>query len=253
MNTFPVIDSHCHTSTDGLLAAPGELDTSLVRYALRALDAGITRTVLMAPPIGDYMEANRVVRDVVEANPGRYVPYVFVNPTADRGSLDAIVAAAMGWGIRGIKVHWSDGEITSEVGEVATRYRLPVLYDPYGDITAVRRMTLQFPDVAWIIPHLSSFADNWKAQAALIDELTRTANLFTDTAGVRYFDLLDDAIRRAGATKVLFGSDGPYLHPGVELAKIRELKLDRADYARVVGGNLIRLTGGTVSGPRRQR
>ncbi|TQC47382.1 amidohydrolase [Rhodococcus sp. WS4] len=241
MTRYPIIDSHCHTGTAGILARPGGPDVSLVRYAARAVEAGIGCTVIMAPPVGEYAAANRTVREVVMANPGRYLGYVFVNPEGDRGRVGEVVAGARGWGARGIKVHWSDGAITQEIAEVARRHRLPILYDPRGDISTVRKATEAYPDVAWIVPHLSSFADDWKAQTAFIDELTRTPNLFTDTAGVRYFDILDDAIRRAGAHKVLFGSDGPYLHPGVELAKITALKLSPPDFTLVTGGNLIRL------------
>ena len=42
---------------------------------------------------------------------------------------------------------------------------------------------------------------------------------------MRRFDVLQDAVRRAGAGKILFGSDGPWLHPGLELAKIKALRL----------------------------
>jgi uncharacterized protein len=41
----------------------------------------------------------------------------------------------------------------------------------------------------------------------------------------------------------LFGSDGPYLHPGLELAKIRLLALPAAAEQQVTGGNLLRLIG----------
>jgi hypothetical protein len=58
---------------------------------------------------------------------------------------------------------------------------------------------------------------------------------------VRRFDLLEEAVRRAGAHKILFGSDGPWLHPGVELAKVRALGLSRTDEARVLGGNFLQL------------
>jgi uncharacterized protein len=197
--------------------------------------------VLMAPPVGEYSAANQTVREVVAANPGRYLPFVFVNPHGDRGRIADVVSWARSWGACGIKVHWSDGVITNEIAEVALRHKVPILYDPKGDIGVVRRFTRAHPDVAWIIPHLSSFADDWRAQAALVDELTRTPNLFTDTAGVRYFDILVDAVQRAGAHKVLFGSDGPYLHPGVELAKITALKLTPPDYSLVTGRNLLRL------------
>jgi len=41
---------------------------------------------------------------------------------------------------------------------------------------------------------------------------------------------------------VLFGSDGPWLHPGVELAKIRAIHLSPSEEALVLGGNWLRLT-----------
>jgi predicted TIM-barrel fold metal-dependent hydrolase len=37
------------------------------------------------------------------------------------------------------------------------------------------------------------FADDWRAQLALIDHLVRHPNIYTDTAGVRRFDLLQQA------------------------------------------------------------
>jgi hypothetical protein len=49
------------------------------------------------------------------------------------------------------------------------------------------------------------------------------------------------AVNRAGAHKVLFGSDGPWLHPGVELQKVYALKLPAKAEALVLGGNFLRL------------
>jgi hypothetical protein len=69
----------------------------------------------------------------------------------------------------------------------------------------------------------------------------RHPNIYTDTAGVRRFDILEQAVRRAGARKILFGSDGPWLHPGVELAKVRALGLPRSDETLVLGDNFLRL------------
>ena len=92
-----------------------------------------------------------------------------------------------------------------------------------------------------IIPHLGSFADDWRAQQAFIDPLSRHPNIFTDTSSVRRFDLLQQAAARAGARKILFGSDGPWLHPGVELAKVRALKFSPEEEQWVLGGNCLRL------------
>jgi predicted TIM-barrel fold metal-dependent hydrolase len=236
-----VIDAHCHTNLGGVFVRPGSVDRSLARYAKRANEAGIDRTILMAPPIGQYRQANREVGAIVAAEPERYLGFLFVNPTRDCGRIDAMVDEASDWGARGIKVHWLDGPITREVAEVAESRSLPVLYDPRGNIDVVRRLATDHPDVDWIIPHLSSFEDNWRAQVALIDELIRLPNLYTDTSGVRFFDLIAHAVRRAGAHKIIFGSDGPFLHPGVELAKIHALKLPPDDEAKVLGGNISRV------------
>jgi len=88
---------------------------------------------------------------------------------------------------------------------------------------------------------IGSFADDWRAQLALIDHLVRHPNIYADTAGVRRFDLLEQAVQRAGAHKILFGSDGPWLHPAVELAKIRALHLAPTEAALVLGSNLLGL------------
>src|SRR6185436_8649115 len=131
--------------------------------------------------------------------------------------------------------------ITREVCEAARAWSLPVLYDVVGEVAPLELLAREYRDVSFIVPHLGSFADAWQAQLALIDHLERHPNVYTDTSGVRRFDLLAEAVRRAGAHKVLFGSDGPWLHPAVELAKVRALGLHPDDEDRVLGGNLLRL------------
>ena len=85
----------------------------------------------------------------------------------------------------------------------------------------------------------------YASTVAFVDQLCRLPNVFTDTSGVRYFDVLADAARRAGPHKILFGSDGPLLHPAVELAKARLLARDPEGAALILGGNLLRLTART--------
>jgi predicted TIM-barrel fold metal-dependent hydrolase len=65
-----------------------------------------------------------------------------------------------------------------------------------------------------------------------------------DTSCIRRFDVLEEALRQAGAHKLLFGSDGPWLHPGGELVKVFALNLNPAEQALVPGGNLFRLLAG---------
>jgi predicted TIM-barrel fold metal-dependent hydrolase len=237
-----VIDCHCHAGQGDGLTGPWDTVAPLGAYLRRAEDAGIDRTVLFAAFHSDYAAANREVARIVASDRRRFLGFAFINPDRDRGRVGAMVREAVArHGFVGIKVHRHDARITREVCEVARAFRLPVLYDVMGEVSAAELLATEYPDVRFIIPHLGSFADDWRAQWAFLDPLARHPNIFTDTSGVRRFDLLEQAVRRAGAGKVLFGSDGPWLHPGVELAKVRALRLPTADERLVLGGNLLRL------------
>jgi len=240
-----IVDCHCHAGAGDGFTGPWDTRAPLERYLLRARRAGIDRTVVFSAFHSDYAVANREVARLVAAHPGRLLGFAFVNPRRDQGRVRALVAeAVVEWGFRGIKIHQHDGRITREVCEAARAHRLPVLYDVMGEVTTIDLVAREYPDVPFIVPHLGSFADDYRAQVAVIDLLVRMPNVHADTAGVRRFDLLEEAVARAGARKLLFGSDGPWLHPGVELAKVQALGLPPDDEALVLGGNLCRLVRG---------
>ncbi|TMV00510.1 amidohydrolase [Streptomyces sp. DASNCL29] len=237
-----IIACHCHAGQGSALGGPWATVSTLKDYAARASAAGIRRTVLLPVFHDDYAVADRELARIVADQPDRYIGFASVHPARDVGRVHALVAEAVGrWGLRGLKVHRHDARITREVCGVARRFRLLVLYDIMGETAPLELLATQFPDVGFIIPHLGSFADDWSAQLAFIDHLARHPNIHTDTSGVRRFDLLLQALRRAGPGKFLFGSDGPWLHPGIELAKIRALGLSRTSEAQITGRNLLRL------------
>jgi len=238
-----IIDSHCHAGQGDGLTGPWDTDAPLGAYLTRAKRAGIDRTVVFPAFGSDYRSANQAVGRIVSSHPGRLSGYAMVNAWRDEGRIRRIVEEAVaGWGACGIKVHRHDARITREICETALSLRLPVLYDVMGDTPTIELVASQYPKVAFIIPHLGSFADDWAAQRSLIDVLARHPNVYTDTSGVRRFDLLAEAVRRAGPHKVLFGTDGPWLHPGVELSKVLALGLPARQQQLVLAGNWLRLT-----------
>jgi uncharacterized protein len=237
-----IIDGHCHAGKGDGLTGPWDTAAPLARYLRRAAEAGIERTVLFAVFHSNYAVANHQVARIVASRPSRFFGFACVHPDRDRGRVYALVRVAVErYGFRGIKVHRHDGRITREICEVARAFSLPVLYDVMGEVWGVELLAQEYPDVSFIIPHMGSFADDWRPQLALIDHLVRHPNVYAGTSGVRRFDLLKQAVRRAGAKKLIFGSDGPWLHPGVELAKVRAMGLPPAEERLVLGDNLLRL------------
>jgi predicted TIM-barrel fold metal-dependent hydrolase len=249
-----IIDAHCHAGKGDGLTGPWDTDATLDKYMRRASAARIDRTVIFAPFHSDYAVANAAVARLVSSNPRRFVGFAFVHCQRDAGRIAQMVGHAVcTWGFKGIKVHRQDAPATRELCEVARRWRLPVLYDIVGEPYRVELLAREYPDVSFIVPHLGSFGDDWRAHVQVIDQLVRFPNVYADTAGCRRFDYLVEAIRRAGPRKLIFGSDGPWLHPGLELRKIRLLGLRPEARTQVEGGTIQRLMARVNGGVARPR
>lgn len=236
-----IIDFHCHAGQGDGLTGPPFTDAPLGKYLRRARAAGIGRTVVLPCFHSDYAKANEALARIVAGNP-RLIGFAFVHARRDAGRIRAMVGRAVReWGFRGIKVHATDAPPTREVCEAARESRIPILVDVVGRVHLLHMLAPQYPDVPFVVAHMGSFWDDWRAQQQMVDLLVRYPNVYADTSGVRRFDYLVEAIRKAGPKKLLFGSDGPWLHPSLELEKIRLLRLPADQEALVLGGNALRL------------
>jgi predicted TIM-barrel fold metal-dependent hydrolase len=237
-----IIDCHCHAGKGDLLTGPWSTDAPIKTYLKRARAAGIDKTVIFSPFHSNYQQANANTARIIARYRDRFLGFAFIHPRRDRGRIYQLVEQAVTqWGFCGIKAHRMDAPATRELCEVARTFRLPLLYDPMGETDLIELLAGEYPDVNFIIPHLGSFADDWRAHLRVIDQIARFPNVYTDTSGVRRFDYLVQALKRGGTQKILFGSDGPWLHPGLELHKIRLLGLPPAQEELVLGKNLLRL------------
>ena len=231
-----IVDCHCHAGKGDIMTAPWNTDAPIEPYLRRARAAGIAKTIVFPLFHSDYAQANAQLARIAARYSTRLIGFAFVHAARDAGRIFAMVECAVTrWGFRGIKVHGHEAMATREVCETARAFRLPLLFDVAGQAYVIDMLAPQFPDVNFIIPHLGSFADDWRVHQQVVDQLVRFPNVYGDTSGVV------QAVKRAGPHKVLFGSDGPWLHPGVELHKIRMLGLPQHKEALILGGNALRL------------
>lgn len=243
-----IVDFHCHAGEGEALTAPWTTDAPLTGYLRRAAAAGIKRTVVVPTFPAESRSANRALAALVQRYPDRLIGFAWIHPRRDARQVDELVGEAVRLGLRGLKVHGSQATPTRAVCRAAQRHGLPVLVDVIGRPWIAEMFASRFPQVDFVIAHLGSFADDWRAHRAVIDQLVRLPNVYSDTSGVRRFDYLVEAIKRAGPHKLLFGSDGPWLHPELELEKIRLLRLDPGSEALITGGNAMRLLRRRVNG-----
>lgn len=237
-----IIDCHCHAGKGDKMTAPWNTDAPMEAHLRRSRAAGIDKTIVLAPLHGNYEQANRQVAAIVARCPQRLIGFAFVHAKRDAGRIFRMLEHAVTrWGFRGIKVHGFECMPTREVCETARAFGLPVLVDVISRPSVVDMFAPEYPDVNFIIAHLGSFTDDWKAHQQVTYQLARYPNVYADTSGVRQFRYLVEAVKRGGPHKLLFGSDGPWLHPGLELYKIRLLGLPAEEEKLVLGGNILRL------------
>jgi uncharacterized protein len=237
-----IIDAHCHAGRGDILSAPWDTDAPIGPHLERAREAGIARTVVFPISNVDMDAANEEVAALVAANPRELIGWYRIHPIRQAGRVRGLLEKAVRqWGYRGIKVHNADGLATREIMAAAEEFSLPILLDIKDSIGPVEMLAWQYPQVRLIIAHLGSFAGDWRVHEATVALMRRFPNVYADTSSVRFFDWLVLAIREAGAGKLIFGSDGPLLHPGLELARVKALKLPPADEAMVLAGNIERL------------
>lgn len=238
-----IIDCHCHAGKGDGLTGPWDTDASLDKYLQWASRCQISKTVLFSAFHSNYEKANAEVAKIVNSNRRRFLGFAFIHAQRDAGNVMTMVQRSVDqYGFCGIKAHRYDARISREICDAARKFKIPVLYDTMGEISTIDLLGTEYPDVNFIIPHLGSFADDWKAQLAFLSPLERFSNIHTDLSGVRRFELMEQAVKRAGPHKILFGTDGPWLHPGLELMKIYELNLSQGDQERILYKNFLRLT-----------
>jgi predicted TIM-barrel fold metal-dependent hydrolase len=238
----PVIDFHCHAGMGDGLTDPADTRANLGTYLKRAQAAGIDRTVVFPTINNDYRSAMQRVAELVDRLPERLTGFAMVNTRRDKGSIGQLLDTAIGrYGFRGVKVHGHQGMPTRELCDSARRHRIPVLVDVFDKPWHMDMCAREYADLTFVVAHLGSFRDDWRIQQAVIDLMVRFPNICADTSGVRRFEGLQQALRRVGPRRLLFGSDGPWFHPGLELHKIRLLGLSPLEERLVMGGNAARL------------
>jgi predicted TIM-barrel fold metal-dependent hydrolase len=237
-----IIDCHCHAGKGDRMTAPWNTDAAIEPYLRRAHHEGIDKTIVVSIFHSDYNKANAEVARIIARHPGRLIGFVYVHATRDAGRIFQMVANAVRkWRFRGIKVHGYEAMPTREVCEVARAFRLPIFIDVISRPEVIDMLAPQYPDLHFIVAHLGSYTDDWRAHQQVVYQIARYPNVYADTSTVRRFDYIVEAVKRAGPRKLMFGSDGPWIHPGVELHKIRLLGLPKDQEALVLGGNILRL------------
>lgn len=236
-----IIDCHVHAGHgDGLEHSWDtfeDIDISLKRMD----DAGIDKAIILPIGVTNFRTYNREIAQIVQAHPDRLYGFAKVNQTEDKGRIEEMLGEAFNeLRLRGLKLH---GHPNREIMEALRKYRKPLLVDVYGKVYGLRYVAESYPDVPVIIAHMGQFKSNEEAHLMTIWLAKRYSNIYFDTSSVILYEWLEQAIVENLYEKMIFGSDGPGCHCGVELSRIKALKLPPEKEELVLWKNISRVIG----------
>jgi predicted TIM-barrel fold metal-dependent hydrolase len=198
---------------------------------------------------------NQFVRRIIADTSGLY-GLVWVNPREPgAATTTAALLDEPGSRFRGIKLHplldgyHPDDPMVHPVIEVIRERGLPALihcgHPIFSLPWSIEELVRRFPDARIILGHMGH--GNIVYINASIDVAARNPNVYLETSGMPMHTKIREAVERVGPERVLYGSDTPFHHPTVELAKVRVSGLSSDQLTAVLGENGRRLFFGSMT------
>ena len=245
-----IIDAHAHMGLWFNFHIPASDDGAMVATMDRlGVDMCVCSPHRAIGP--DYRAGNEEVIEAAKRFPGRFVPYITINPYYPVPEIEAEIGKWHSQGhLRAFKIHPSfatypaDGEGYRPVWEHANRQGLTVLSHSgagckYGSPEKLGELAQRYPKANVLVAHSAS---SWE----MIEAATKTAkqqeNVFLDLCGSPLlFGALEQMVDAVGADKILFGTDLPFIDPRPGLGRIAFSRLSDDEKRKILGLNAKRL------------
>ena len=236
------IDAHCHVGDFGGWAGVANTPEQIVNYMD---EFEIEKTILCS---SNY-EKNQDTLNACEQYPEKFLPLVYVNPLKRELALSDIDKYITEYGFLGIKMQplrdafVADDPCVYPVMEKAAEYKIPVFihcgHPPYSLPWSIALLAEGFPEVPVIMIHMGHghgvYID------ASIKMAKRYSNLYLEMSGMPMGSKITEAYRTVGSDRIMFGTDGPFHHPSVEIQKVLTCGLSDEEQADVFYNNAARL------------
>lgn len=245
-----VIDSHCHMGRWFNFNIPmGDADGMVKRMDRLGIRACVAAHHASVGP--DFRYGNDEVLKAMAEFPDRIYGYATVNPNYPdelTAELDRCIRA----GMKGIKIHPDvhqhpiDGEKYRPVWEYAEQHGTPVLSHTstsgnYNPVKSFEALAERYPNAVVILGH-SGFGSEGADQS--IEAASKFPNIYLEITGsVIVYGTLERMVREAGADRVLFGTDLPFIDPRPQLGRVAFAKISDEEKRMILGLNSSRIFG----------
>ncbi len=240
-----IVDAHLHVDDVPALGWKMEAALCIDRMDEAGIDKGIIMTIVDAPAVNP--DAIGLIADACAEYPDRLWAFARVHPWYAESA--ALLERAFELGFKGLKLHpvstiaHPSGEDTLRLMRIAAAHGAPTLFhcgdEPMTTPLAVAAAAQEVPEAQVILGHMGGYFHVDEA----IEVAERVPNVILETSAMPYPAKIKQAVKRVGADRVIYGSDGPVCSPRLEVEKVRLAGLDTSTERLVLADNALRLVG----------
>jgi len=249
-----IIDAHCHLGSSPQFHFA---DVAVGRMLGLMDRLRIDRTVCchLGMLQGAWGLGYRESLEAFRETSGRFVFLAAFDPN-DSKSLRLVQACLDREEFVGVKIHPSlhncpaEDERYDAVWQLAAARRVPILTHSWdmSEQNPVQRLSFpnrfenyvsRYPEVTLILGHAGG---RYRGHMAAAEMARRYRNVFLDTSGDCYtLGLIEHLVERAGADKLMFGSDMTWIDPRTQLGMILDADVPTDAKRMILGGNAARV------------
>jgi predicted TIM-barrel fold metal-dependent hydrolase len=195
-----------------------------------------------------YEKGNEAIYQAAKKFPERIVGYARVNPNFGDDAISELNKCISDYKFEGIMMHpeWesfaaNDLNLLGPIFKIAEQHKLPVTfhtgYYPTCQPLLFLPLAEAFPKVQITLKHMGY---EYLRDAIVVARLSK--NVFLESAGNTSAAEIRAGIKGAGADKVVYGSDLPYVSPEVVIQRIQLMEdVSDRDKEAILGDNMARL------------
>jgi predicted TIM-barrel fold metal-dependent hydrolase len=187
------------------------------------------------------------VAEGVARYPGRFIPFVRLNPRFGDMAVDVLDRAIRDFGFKGVKLHPSSynlipfGEATVKIFRRAADYGLPVLLHCTDEMMClplqIEMAMERSPETVVMLAHVGGFFHT----EDVIRVCERKPNAYIDTSEIPNSKKLRQVVERIGPERLLFGTDIPTDNPELEIYKVHAAGLGEEAVEMILWKNAAKL------------
>ncbi len=182
---------------------------------------------------------NEECHQAMKKYPNRIQGCVYVNPLEDNAL--SLIDTYVEKGFKAIKLqplrhaYCADSEIVDPILDRAEKLQIPVCihsgHPPYSLPWQIGLLAERHPNCKVLMIHMGH------GHGVYIDAALKMArkysNIYLEMSGMPMHTKIKEAYDTVGHNRILFGTDGPFHHPSVEIQKVKVSGVDQAGLERI--------------------